>query len=181
MLAQYYKKYKSISTVPNHKTLNKRLMSDAENAEYSESYQKNVMAKHSAWQTYSSNIAIIQNYVKDVITSIPGLNEQYWKDNCWNHIETWFSKYDHDEYAREHCHYPHAWGWVYFVNTPEGSSPLILSKSNTEIDAVAGKIVIFNAGINHHVPINKCLNRIVLAGNVGFDRNLHSAKLEMSM
>ena len=93
-------------------------MRDAENAEYTKSYQKNVMAKHSAWQTYSSNIAIIQDYVKDVITSIPGIDEQYWKDNYWNHIETWFSKYDHDEYAREHSHNPHAWAWVYFVITP---------------------------------------------------------------
>ena len=166
-----------ISTVPHHKTLNKRLMRDADECEYDLSYQTNVMAKHTAWQTYSPNITIIQNYVHDAILSIPGIDEQYWKDMWWSHMDTWFSKYDHDEYARKHCHHPSAWGWVYFVNTPEGSSPLVLSTSNTEIEAVAGKIVIFPACIMHHVPMNKCLNRIVLAGNVGFDRKLHSKKL----
>ena len=40
-----------ISTVPHHKTLNKRLMRDADECEYDLSYQTNVMAKHTAWQT----------------------------------------------------------------------------------------------------------------------------------
>ena len=42
MLAQYYKNIKLISTVPNYKTLNKRLMRDAENAgKYFDKLKKN--------------------------------------------------------------------------------------------------------------------------------------------
>ena len=91
-----------ISTVPHHKTLNKRLMRDADECEYDLSYQTNVMAKHTAWQTYSPNITIIQNYVHDAILSIPGIDEQYWIDMRWSHIDTWFSKYDHDELSLIH-------------------------------------------------------------------------------
>ena len=35
-------------------------MRDADECEYDLSYQTNVMAKHTAWQTYSPNITIIQ-------------------------------------------------------------------------------------------------------------------------
>ena len=77
----------------------------------------------------------------------------------------WFAKYNEGDYTKVHSHEPYAlFSWVYFVNCPKGSSPLVLS--NTKIKAEEGKLVIFPAFIKHHVPINKCKNRITLVGNM---------------
>ena len=60
-------------------------------------------------------------------------------------------------------------GFVYFVNAPKGASPLVFTTSGKKIKAEAGKVVIFPGTMYHHVPKNKCKNRVILAGNMVFD------------
>ena len=96
-------------------------------------------------------------------------NRGYWSvDDEWikRRIGVWLAKYNKGEYARPHHHKPHTWSWVYFINTPKGSSPLVFSTSGKKVKAEAGKVVIFDATVRHEVPKNKCDNRIVCAGNV---------------
>ena len=57
------------------------------------------------------------------------------------------------------------WSFVYFIDCPRGSSPLVFSDSGKRIKAEEGKLVIFPGHLRHHVPKNKCEGRIVLAGN----------------
>ena len=45
-------------------------------------------------------------------------------------------------------------------------SPLVFTTSGKKIKAEEGKVVIFSGDILHHVPKNRCNNRIVLAGNI---------------
>ena len=58
--------------------------------------------------------------------------------------------------------------FVYFVKCPRGSAPLVLD--GMRIKAEEGKLVAFPGITNHHVPKNRCNDRIVIAGNlsVGF-------------
>ena len=70
---------------------------------------------------------------------------------------------------RNHNHTSALMGFVYFINTPKGSSPLVFKTSGKKIKAEEGKIVLFPGVMNHYVPKNKCKNRMILAGNIIFD------------
>ena len=78
----------------------------------------------------------------------------------------WLAWYRGKEFAISHHHHPAAYSFVYFVKCPKGSSPLIFSTSGKRIKAEEGKVVVFPASLYHHVPKNKCNDRVVLAGNV---------------
>ena len=78
----------------------------------------------------------------------------------------WLAWYRDKEFAVKHHHHPIAYAFVYFVKCPKGSSPLIFSTSGKRIKAEEGKVVVFPASLYHHVPKNKCNDRVVLAGNV---------------
>ena len=80
----------------------------------------------------------------------------------------WLAWYRGKEFAISHHHHPAAYGFVYFVKCPKGSSPLIFTTSGKRIKAEEGKVVIFPGNLCHHVPKNKCDGRIVLAGNILF-------------
>ena len=80
-------------------------------------------------------------------------------DNLWGQ---WYRKGD---YQIAHTHYPNQWSFVYFVNTPRGSSPLVFSRSKKKVAAKAGNMVIFPSWVRHQVPPNKCEERSVVAGN----------------
>ena len=79
--------------------------------------------------------------------------------NIWGQ---WYRKGD---FQIAHTHYPNQWSFVYFVNTPRGSSPLVFSRSKKKVAAKAGNMVIFPAWVRHQVPPNKCQERSVVAGN----------------
>ena len=82
-------------------------------------------------------------------------------------VEMWFAKYDKGDYATEHHHLPCAlFSFVYFINCPRGSSPLIFKESGKRIKAEEGKVVVFSSNLKHYVPKNRCENRLVLAGNM---------------
>jgi len=80
-------------------------------------------------------------------------------NNLWGQ---WYRKGD---YQIAHTHYPNQWSFVYFVNTPRGSSPLVFNTSNKKVPAKAGNMVIFPSWIRHEVPPNKCEGRSIVAGN----------------
>ena len=154
-----------IENHPHYKSLNSKLLQDAESMGYPESYKSNVKAKMSNWQCDSKNINIIKNWVKQILVrdcKFDPTSTGYHLDV----IETWFSKYDKGDYTNLHSHINTLWSFVYFINCPKGSSPLIFKTSGKKIKAEEGKLVIFPGTILHYVPQNKCENRVVLAGNV---------------
>tara|TARA_B100001250_G_scaffold330926_1_gene295908 strand:+ start:949 stop:1476 length:528 start_codon:yes stop_codon:yes gene_type:complete len=153
-----------VETYPNHASLKGRLLEDVKNANFNLSYQTNVHGKHSDWQTSSPNITFICEWVEYILNQKYGLKQNgYWHRLNW--FETWFAIYDKDEYARKHQHELSIWSFVYFIDCPRGSSPLVFSDSGKRIKAEEGKLVIFPGHLRHHVPKNKCEGRIVLAGN----------------
>ena len=83
------------------------------------------------------------------------------------HIDTsWISKYMKGDYTLPHAHTPASFAFNYFIKTPKESSPLIFTTSGKTINAEEGKLVIFHGNLLHHVPENKCDDRIVLSGNI---------------
>ena len=80
-------------------------------------------------------------------------------NNIWGQ---WYRKGD---YQISHAHYPYQWSFVYYVNTPKGSSPLVFTETRKKIYPKAGQMIIFPSWIRHEVPPNKCEGRSIVAGN----------------
>ena len=78
----------------------------------------------------------------------------------------WGMWYDEGAYATYHNHYPYAMSFAYYINCPEGSSPLVLE--GNEIQVTEGRLVVFAGHMSHQVdpcPVN---NRFMIAGNIAF-------------
>ena len=80
--------------------------------------------------------------------------------------EFWIANYGQGDFTISHHHHPALYSFVYFVQSPKGSSPLVFTTSGRRIKPDEGKLVLFPASLLHHVPKNRCENRIVLAGNL---------------
>ena len=80
-------------------------------------------------------------------------------------MNSWLANYGRGDWTARHDH--GSWySYVYFVRTPRGSSPLIFTTSGKRIKAQEGKVVIFPGNIMHHVPPNRGVERMTLAGNI---------------
>ena len=147
---------------PHYKSLNKNLLEDESRVDYNgESYQKCDTASFSSnITTTSKNIDLIISWVERLInTHYPYMRDYISKDS-------WFVRYRVGDETKSHDHQPCLYSWVYFVNCPKGSSPLVFSNSGKRIKAEDGKIVIFPSIMKHHVPKSRCEDRVVLAGNL---------------
>ena len=116
-------------------------------------------------QTYpirdATNISSVKFLLRWILDLLPNhSNDNFRVENFW------VVHYSREDFTVSHCHYPAQWSWVYFVNSPKGSSPLVFTTSGKRIKAEEGKVVIFSGDILHHVPKNRCNDRIVLAGNI---------------
>ncbi len=78
----------------------------------------------------------------------------------------WLAKYNKGDYTMKHRHMPSTLSFVYFVKSPKGSSPLVFTTSGKRISPEEGKVVIFPGNTWHHVPKNKCYDRLTFAGNL---------------
>ena len=155
-----------IEKYPYFESMNKRLLEDLEKLDYPHSYTTNVKAKHTDWQVSSPNIDKILSWVTNILRGKYSWIGQ--RKLIINFPDTWFVNYDEGEYTVSHDHVPSIWSWVYYVNTPKGSSPLIFTRSGKKVKAEAGKLVLFPSSVYHYVPPNKCKDRIALSANVTF-------------
>lgn len=85
-------------------------------------------------------------------------------DNKVKLKEVWSLIYDQDMSLAPHTHDGSDYSFLYFVNTPEGASPLIID--DYVVEPVAGKLVTFKSKTSHYVPTNNCEGRCVIAGEL---------------
>ena len=93
-------------------------------------------------------------------------------------IELWGVLYNEGDYITAHPHTPSLYSFVYFVNTPKGSSPLVFETSGRKIKPEAGKVVIFESRLTHKVPPNKCNGRVTISGNFIYPREVGTFGLQ---
>ncbi len=104
---------------------------------------------------------LIINFQYTLYNPIVPLSENY--SLKLHHL--WGQLYNKGYYQDSHCHLPFHWSFVYFVNTPRGSSPLVFTQNGKKIKAESGKLLIFPGNVAHHVPKNNCEGRSIIAGN----------------
>ena len=117
-----------------------------------------VHAKMSDWRTEDKMFDIVKEFAEYNLVrefDVEGIK----CSECWSIL------YDNGDYVESHNHEPSMYSFVYFVNTPENSSPLIFDTSGFKVQPEEGKMVIFDSKLNHHVPINYCAGRSIVSGN----------------
>ena len=85
--------------------------------------------------------------------------------DCWGAI------YREGDRTIMHNHWPHLWSFVYYVNCPAGSAPLVFDKevSKYSVEPKTGLMVMFPGWVNHSVPKHEGKERIMVAGNLSFN------------
>tara|TARA_R100001443_G_scaffold116793_1_gene138520 strand:+ start:1820 stop:2329 length:510 start_codon:yes stop_codon:yes gene_type:complete len=152
-----------INQYPFYKSFNKKIMKDCEEVDWSLSYDTSVYAEHSDWCTTSKNISVMSDWIISVV-------RHFYREELKNLTitcpEKWFVRYGEGDYANPHNHIPALYSYCYYINTPRGSSPLVFTESGKKIKAEEGMMVIFPSNLRHHVPPNKCKDRLALTGNI---------------
>ena len=82
--------------------------------------------------------------------------------------ECWFVYYKKDDKLNTHDHFPYPITFVYYINCPEGSSPIILN--GQEHIMKEGQLIFFNGHDDHSVPISTVDGRAVMTGCLAYDR-----------
>ena len=82
--------------------------------------------------------------------------------------ECWFVYYRKDTELVPHDHFPYPITFVYYINCPEGSAPLILN--GEEHTMKEGQLIFFNGHDEHAVPTSEVDGRAVMTGCIAYDR-----------
>ena len=94
--------------------------------------------------------------------------------------DLWGQYYKKGDYQVSHHHNPHYWSFVYFVNAPRGSAPLVFTDSNKKVTPKAGMLVLFPGWVYHHVPKHKREEiRSVIAGNMVYTLDWEKEKVRV--
>lgn len=111
-----------------------------------------VVEKHTDYYTYPKCFLDLKDWVLNVTDCKENLEYQLWA-----------AVYNYGDFAHKHTHNPSVFSFVYYVEAPEGSSPLVFD--DFMIIPQNGLCVIFDGNASHYVPKNKCNGRRVIAGN----------------
>jgi len=82
--------------------------------------------------------------------------------------ECWFVIYNKGSGLPTHNHFPYPLTFVYYINTPEGCSPLMIN--DQEHIMKEGQLIFFNGHDDHAVSDSKVDGRSVLTGVFSYDR-----------
>ncbi len=120
-------------------------------------------ASMTGWHCFDQ-FKLIGDYALDLIKNLAPL-----QCHSLRLYQIWGQVYNKGDYQCSHEHIPYHWSFVYCVNAPKGSAPLVFDDTNKKVFFKSGDIVIFPSWIKHHVPKNKCEERTIIAGNVIYE------------
>ena len=143
---------------PDYEKLNSNLLKESEGVIYDWSDITYVRGKMSEWYICGKYIDIIKKWAISLTPPIMGVVPRI--------INAWYARYDYGNHALVHNHGDMYASFVYYVKTPEGSSPIVFPDENETVEAKEGNLLIFPGHVNHYVPENKCEGRVIIAGNI---------------
>lgn len=80
-------------------------------------------------------------------------------------MSLWGMVYNPGDHQIVHDHLPCHWAFVYYVNTPENSPPLVFDDCSFRFFPKAGQFIVFPAALRHHVPESSISGRTNVVGN----------------
>lgn len=82
-------------------------------------------------------------------------------------VSMWGSRYESEDFAIAHHHWPASLGYVYFVNSPENSPSLDFCGTDFNVNTKKGTLVLFTSHIMHEVKPKKFDgHRYIVAGHI---------------
>ena len=84
--------------------------------------------------------------------------------NSFEIAECWGVHYNKGESLVEHCHFPYALSFVYYVRTPESSAPIMIEGEPHNVKE--GQCIFFLASHFHCVNSNGGNGRCAIVGNI---------------
>ena len=152
---------------------------------HEEARKSNVKAWMTNWFLHGQYESVneVCNQAIDIVKSVTkndqkGQLEKFFTFDCWGAI------YKEGDYTIMHNHWPHLWSFVYYVNCPDGSAPLLFDrcihpgKGIERVVPRTGLMVMFPGWVNHSVPKHIGEDRIVVAGNLTMNPFSHIKTLE---
>ena len=121
-------------------------------------YIHEVINKSYTEYCYPKSIPIKSNSTKSLIINSQEFNFEI--AECWGII------YNENEGVIEHNHFPYSLSCTYYLNTPNGSAPIIIKDKIYNIKA--GECIIFLATDRHKVESNNCKERSAIVCNIKF-------------
>ena len=156
-----------IDHYPFYKSLNKKIIEDVKTLSFypSQNFQyTNIKGTQHNFKLgrEPDNIKLILQWITNLI---PSFDFNPHTERVISLGSSWLAKYNRGDYVIKHTHQPSTISFVYFVRSPRGSSPLVFTTSGKRINSEEGRVVLFPGNLIHHVPKNKCDDRITYAGN----------------
>ena len=106
-----------VEQYPDYKKLNSNLLKESEGVIYDWSDITYVRGKMSEWHICGKYIDVIKEWAKTLTPSVKGMIPRI--------IDAWYARYDYGNHALVHNHGDIYASFVYYIKTPEGSSPII--------------------------------------------------------
>ncbi len=104
------------------------------------------------------------DYMDYLPTSDYGGGKYNFNIDAFKLVHCWSVLYNEGDGVEKHNHYPYALSFVYYVNVPDGSSPLIID--DELVNVKEGEVIFFLGSTYHSVPSNHINGRCALVGNV---------------
>ena len=120
-------------------------------------------ARMTSWKSYGiKEFNLICTWIRNFLLSSSLTRHD---DLILRDYDLWGQLYNEGSYQVPHDHLPAHWSFVYYVNTPLGSSPLVFEQSKKRYYPKSGEAIIFPGWIRHFVLPNRCEGRSIIAGN----------------
>ena len=129
-------------------------------------YEPSVNASMSERRIHEQQNPALMDFLIWLQKIITNNTQIFGKEGCLRLEEVWGTTFKKGDNIVPHNHMPFAWTWIFYVNAPEGSSPLVFSESKHSIEVSTGKLLIFEARLQHEVPPCTVDGRCILSGNI---------------
>jgi len=113
------------------------------------------------WLTWIESLIpeVFKRFLTHTRSSSPDPTEGEFKiDMCWGLI------FNPNDNLIKHSHYPHALAFAYYVDQPDGCSPLVIE--GQPVEPKNGRLTIFKGHSYHEVPRSNDAGRVTISGNI---------------
>ena len=128
------------------------------------------------WNLHEQKIEEIDVLISWIKNILPEVNKNFavkayneesqfnYNLNSFEIAECWGVHYNKGESLVEHCHFPYALSFIYYVRTPKGSALIMIGGEPHNVKE--GQCIFFLASQYHSVGRNDCDGRCAIIGNI---------------
>ena len=129
-------------------------------------YEPSVNASMSDRRIHEQGNPVLSQFLSWLQKIITKNTHIFGKDGALRLEEVWGTTFKKGDNITPHNHMPYAWTWIFYVNVPADSSPIIFSESKHTVPAVQGKLLILEGRLMHEVPECTTDGRCIVSGNI---------------